>query len=204
MTLAFAGSIDGIDEGQRFSPKRIVAAAVIGGTSSSITGGKFSNGAVTGAFSRAFNDENHTQAEACAQKRCAGQMCRGARKSDPHAGHDHSGPGGNPNPDGITLDQMEEGYGTWGRNHQDRYHNLDENGDYDPSIGNQKWQDTHGHEEVFDVDRNPVRNHNGPTFNRFPGNLNPLHLYDIYHWERNGTGWPDDHTTRESRCAILC
>ena len=59
VTQAFAGSIDGIDEGQRFSPKRIVAAAVIGGTSSSITGGKFSNGAVTGAFSRAFNDELH-------------------------------------------------------------------------------------------------------------------------------------------------
>ena len=59
VTQAFAGSIDGIDEGQRFSPKRIVAAAVIGGTSSSITGGKFSKGAVTGAFSRAFNDEVH-------------------------------------------------------------------------------------------------------------------------------------------------
>ena len=59
VTQAFAGSIDGIDEGQRFSPKRIVAAAVIGGTSSSITGGKFSNGAVTGVFSRAFNDEAH-------------------------------------------------------------------------------------------------------------------------------------------------
>ena len=63
VTQAFAGSIDGIDDGQRFSPKRIVAAAVIGGTSSSITGGKFSSGAVTGAFSRAFNDEAHQEQE---------------------------------------------------------------------------------------------------------------------------------------------
>ena len=68
VTQAFAGSIDGIDDGQRFSPKRILAAAVLGGTTSSITGGKFANGAVTGAFSRAFNDENHAQAEARAQK----------------------------------------------------------------------------------------------------------------------------------------
>ena len=69
VTQAFAGSIDGIDDGQRFSPKRIVAAAVIGGTSSSITGGKFSSGAVTGVFSRAFNDEAHAQAEARAHKK---------------------------------------------------------------------------------------------------------------------------------------
>ena len=32
------------------------AAAVIGGTASKLAGGKFSNGAVTGAFSRIFND----------------------------------------------------------------------------------------------------------------------------------------------------
>jgi RHS repeat-associated protein len=38
---------------------RIVASAVVGGTASSITGGKFANGAITGAFSRGFNDESH-------------------------------------------------------------------------------------------------------------------------------------------------
>jgi hypothetical protein len=43
--------------------RRVVAAAVIGRTASAISGGKFSNGAVTGAFSRAFNDEMHDQAE---------------------------------------------------------------------------------------------------------------------------------------------
>ncbi|WP_459782333.1 hypothetical protein, partial [Photobacterium sp. R1] len=34
-------------------------AAVIGGTGSRLSGGKFENGAVTGAFSRLFNDELH-------------------------------------------------------------------------------------------------------------------------------------------------
>ena len=38
---------------------RIATAAVVGGTVSEITGDKFANGAVTGAFSRAFNDEAH-------------------------------------------------------------------------------------------------------------------------------------------------
>ncbi|MGH8458310.1 MAG: RHS repeat-associated core domain-containing protein, partial [Nevskiales bacterium] len=40
------------------APARVIAAAVIGGTASELGGGKFANGAVTGAFSRAFNDEH--------------------------------------------------------------------------------------------------------------------------------------------------
>jgi hypothetical protein len=39
------------------SAKRIAAAALLGGTTSALTGGKFANGAITGAFSRAFNEE---------------------------------------------------------------------------------------------------------------------------------------------------
>ena len=58
LTQAFSGAIDGIDEGTPFSSKRILAAAAVGGTASKATGGKFANGALTGAFSRAFNDEN--------------------------------------------------------------------------------------------------------------------------------------------------
>lgn len=38
---------------------RVTAAAVIGGTAAEVSGGKFENGAVTGAFSRLFNDELH-------------------------------------------------------------------------------------------------------------------------------------------------
>ena len=53
-----SGGIDLIG-GEGFSPVRIAAAAVLGGTVSEISGGKFANGAVTGAFSRAFNDEIH-------------------------------------------------------------------------------------------------------------------------------------------------
>ena len=37
VTQAFAGSIDGIDEGQRFSPSRVAVAAVLGDITSSIT-----------------------------------------------------------------------------------------------------------------------------------------------------------------------
>ena len=51
-----SGGIDLIG-GEGFSAVRIAAAAVLGGTVSGISGGKFANGAVTGAFSRAFNDE---------------------------------------------------------------------------------------------------------------------------------------------------
>jgi hypothetical protein len=43
----------------RFSSSRMIAAAMVGGTTSIITGGKFGNGAVTGDFSQAFNDEFH-------------------------------------------------------------------------------------------------------------------------------------------------
>lgn len=38
-----------------------LAAAIVGGTSSLITGGKFSNGAITGAFSRLLNDMASSQ-----------------------------------------------------------------------------------------------------------------------------------------------
>jgi len=71
-TQAFAGAINGIGgrygnvtSGKYFDAinrvKRIVAAAVVGGTASQLTGGKFANGAITGAFSRMFNDESHYQ-----------------------------------------------------------------------------------------------------------------------------------------------
>ncbi len=73
-TQAFAGAIDGIGgrignvtSGGYFDSinrvKRIVAAAVVGGTASQLTGGKFANGAITGAFSRGFNDEAHFKAK---------------------------------------------------------------------------------------------------------------------------------------------
>lgn len=67
LTQAFSGAIDGIggnkmssayyDAGNRAT--RIIAASVVGGTASEMSGGKFANGAITGAFSRAFNDEAH-------------------------------------------------------------------------------------------------------------------------------------------------
>ena len=59
-TQAFAGPIGSLDAGTvGFSAQRTLAAAVVGGTASELTGGKFANGALTGAFSRAFNDELH-------------------------------------------------------------------------------------------------------------------------------------------------
>jgi len=61
-TQAFAPEIDGIGIGDgslSFGDRalRVASAAALGGAVSEITGGKFANGAVTGAFSRAFNDE---------------------------------------------------------------------------------------------------------------------------------------------------
>ena len=73
-TQAFSGAIDKIGGriGNTFSGSyfttanramRIIASAVVGGTASALTGGKFANGAITGAFSRGFNDEAHFKAE---------------------------------------------------------------------------------------------------------------------------------------------
>ena len=63
---SFSGAIDKIDTGnpigQSVSAQRVVAAAILGGTASAVAGGKFANGAITGAFSRAFNDEAHAAA----------------------------------------------------------------------------------------------------------------------------------------------
>jgi hypothetical protein len=52
----------------QFSPARVLAAAIVGGTTSVIVGDKFGNGALTGAFSRAFNDELHGGANVTAPK----------------------------------------------------------------------------------------------------------------------------------------
>ena len=41
-----------------FSPLRVAIGAALGGTASRLTGGKFANGAITGAFSQALNNES--------------------------------------------------------------------------------------------------------------------------------------------------
>ncbi len=55
--LIGAGSSDYFGYG--FRGARITAAAIVGGTTSKLIGGKFANGAVTAAFARAHNDERH-------------------------------------------------------------------------------------------------------------------------------------------------
>jgi len=62
-TQALAPSIESIGIGDgalSFGDRalRVASAAALGGAVSEVTGGKFANGAVTGAFSRAFNDES--------------------------------------------------------------------------------------------------------------------------------------------------
>lgn len=48
------------DPGKQFA--RVVAAATVGGTASALGGGKFANGAITAAFARVMNDEEHIEA----------------------------------------------------------------------------------------------------------------------------------------------
>ena len=82
---AFAPMIDGIggeygsdqwaQSGAR--AQRIAMAAIVGGTTAAMTGGKFANGAVTAAFSRAFNDE-----ATAAKHRTAGQRIADAAASE--------------------------------------------------------------------------------------------------------------------------
>ena len=57
VTQLASGAIGRIDAGSGRSINRVAVAAVLGGTVSQVTGGKFANGAIVGAFSRAFNDE---------------------------------------------------------------------------------------------------------------------------------------------------
>jgi RHS repeat-associated protein len=100
-TQAFSGAIDkiggrigNITKGDYFSTvnrtMRIVASAVVGGTASAMTGGKFANGAITGAFSRGFNDEAHFQYE---QKSFARRFYEGAKSfvQDIWAATEHAG-----------------------------------------------------------------------------------------------------------------
>ena len=51
-----------MSDAAQFKAARIAVAAVIGGTASKLGGGNFANGALTAAFSRAFNDEHAVQA----------------------------------------------------------------------------------------------------------------------------------------------
>ena len=56
-TVLYIGSVEKMTHPDgRQEVKRILAAATLGGTASELTGGKFANGALTGAFSRAFSD----------------------------------------------------------------------------------------------------------------------------------------------------
>lgn len=57
-TASQMGAFNNLGDPKTFSGRaqNAIAAAVVGGTASVIGGGKFSNGALTGAFSRLFND----------------------------------------------------------------------------------------------------------------------------------------------------
>jgi len=57
VTQAATGRIDNIGGN---GGARVAAAALVGGSVSALTGGKFANGALTAAFSRAVNDEAHS------------------------------------------------------------------------------------------------------------------------------------------------
>ena len=58
-TQAASGHIGGL----KHTHQRVMADAVLGCTVSATTGGNFANGAITGAFSRAFNDERHVRSK---------------------------------------------------------------------------------------------------------------------------------------------
>ena len=72
LTQAASGAISKIGNGSMSIGARIArvsAASIVGGTVTKVTGGKFANGAVTAAFSRAFNDElQHENKEAALRR----------------------------------------------------------------------------------------------------------------------------------------
>ncbi|WP_237067297.1 RHS repeat-associated core domain-containing protein [Microbulbifer guangxiensis] len=97
ITQAFAGKIGGIGGSATTSGYfsvtnrvlRVTAAAVIGGTTTKISGGKFSNGALSAAFSRAFNDElAHPPGSGCSvPMSCAGHPTTSAGALLGYAGY---------------------------------------------------------------------------------------------------------------------
>lgn len=68
-TQALSPAIGRVDSGTVGpSVQRTIVAAIVGGTASVIGGGKFANGAMTGAFSRLFNDDRCFRAGTCGGK----------------------------------------------------------------------------------------------------------------------------------------
>jgi len=63
VTQAASGAIDTINPSSAVvgSATRIMVAALIGGSVSEMTGGKYATGAITAAFARAFNEEGHNE-----------------------------------------------------------------------------------------------------------------------------------------------
>jgi hypothetical protein len=61
--------------------KRVVASAIAGGTASAVAGGKFASGAVTGAFSRIFNDEANLAQKIVLFGMTFGKVCRRCRRA---------------------------------------------------------------------------------------------------------------------------
>jgi RHS repeat-associated protein len=64
LSCAFAPAINSIGGGAKgehfeYEAARVAASAAIGGTAAELGGGKFANGAVTAAFMRLYNEENH-------------------------------------------------------------------------------------------------------------------------------------------------
>ncbi|MDO6581317.1 RHS repeat-associated core domain-containing protein [Photobacterium sp. 2_MG-2023] len=89
LTQAFAPSIDTMMPGESGVALmgRVAIAAVVGGTGSKLSGGKFENGAVTGAFSRLFNHEMHPAQKAISRKQCVlnGGGCNFGVAENPNA-----------------------------------------------------------------------------------------------------------------------
>jgi len=72
-TAALSPMIGGIDSGNKgINAYRTAAAALVGGTAAELGGGKFANGAITGAFVQMFNDEIYNKVI-----RRAGELIRG-------------------------------------------------------------------------------------------------------------------------------
>ena len=188
---AFGGSGEGFNAASLFKP------AVLGRVVTRISGGKVASDAAGAAFMYAVS-----AGVGKLKSHDGGGADSGAQEgNDPHAGHDHSGPGGNPNPDNVTWadikNQTEKGKG-WTINEADKWHNMNV-----PGKTNIKVNDPYGHEEVFDLNLEPVRDHNGPTFNRGTSNLDLRHIFiDVPDYLINGTGWPDDHSSFYEKITI--
>jgi hypothetical protein len=173
-----------------YDAARVVAAAVIGGTISEATGGKFANGAVTAAWGQMFNGNKQNARE----QNCSGQMCRAAGKpsmqEERNAKNDEWIAKNIRDPLNITADDLKTaGFGDPETAARSKFHN-----NWFGFEGNKKYVHPEGYEIVVDIN-NALVTHPAVMGTYNYGHNNVTHIFlDIVPYYIHGNSAQDSTT----------